>query len=111
MPFTGDVLTALTGGTLAGLTGSCWVEFLDGWLPGRVYYGCERASVRDSSLWVTSAAARWPGWHRFPINKQPVGWWNYDRQKTTQTGHRRYRQSQSSPAQTFHQECVVFGQL
>jgi len=38
----GDVLT---GGTPAGLTGSCWVEFLDTRLTEMTLYGCGSASV------------------------------------------------------------------
>ena len=50
MPFTDDVLTAFTGGTLAGLTGSCWVEIIATGLTESTFYGCGSDSVRDSSF-------------------------------------------------------------
>jgi hypothetical protein len=37
---------------------------LDARLTDKAFYGCESASVEHSSPSSTSAAARWPGWHR-----------------------------------------------
>ncbi len=66
MLFIGNVLTGLTVGTGGRVGRVMSGRILDGGLPEKAFYGCANASVRDSSVWLTSVAARWRTRHRFP---------------------------------------------